>query len=400
MHDLAELLRPRPPRIVYLNTCSAGAGGWHGAGNLLCFPGNVVLTHLCPVRVGAAQGRAERFFHRLAHDGDDPVTSFLPRHNELASGGFAWMCGAIHSSARAWRLARPSETVCDEPDERWALRLDRRPQRMMVLDRVNYNLLRAATPRRGAAFVAAAGPGNHLHQLGEQLFTFLRDDEHMRRHLLRLDVTVPPDDARSQEPWDEHMRMALGAGPSATLVDAMTGFLRSRGVEDGHAVVWLDFGGWPRAASGRPIVRTTGWLRRCRHWTERHFSALPRLRVAYFLGLEVESALRGKIQRALKSPKIREEMNSSVFAYDVLVEPGPIEYDDIREFLRLNQALNLTEEDQRALAEAIHKTATCDREGTGYRESVELLQRGRERGWEQLLRELGGEDEDEDFYDV
>ena len=115
---------------------------------------------------------------------------------------------------------------------------------------------------------------------------------------------------------------------------------------------------------------------------------------------EATIATRGKIQRALKSPKIREEMNSSVFAYDVLVEPGPIEYDDIREFLRLNQALNLTEEDQRALAEAIHKTATCDREGTGYRESVELLQRGRERGWEQLLRELGGEDEDEDFYDV
>ena len=297
------------PLIVYLNTCQTGAGGFHGAGNMLCGRGRVVLSHLCAVEASTARARAQRFFQQLLLKNRSPVDAFMPEQGKLPSDPLAWMAGAVHSSIRGWSSPRERSAQVSH-DERWPERLDRDRQRSSVTDVIRTSLIRNSlaprqsltpeqaekSPLRGVAFVAVAQEGNLLRRHGTQLFTFIKDDLGLGRPCFQIEVEVPKQQEPMTPEWNECLLSALNAAPGDQLSSAVRGYLRKESIEDGDALLWIDFGGWPRPEHQKqPSIKK--WVEACRHWLAT-IDAGPKLRFGFFSG---SRAMRPTARRCRKA---------------------------------------------------------------------------------------------------
>jgi hypothetical protein len=167
----APLVDAMAPTVVYLNACQVGAGGWYGAGHQLAASGRLVLSHFCSISASYARDRANKFFGRLLSGRYSPLASFLPTPSDLADDNLEWLFGAAQTNSREWRFSgAPAPAV---PDDVWALRLDRQPQRDRVYTAVNRDLTKQPSLLRGVAFVGIGSEASRagLHPEGTIRFS-------------------------------------------------------------------------------------------------------------------------------------------------------------------------------------------------------------------------------------
>ncbi len=155
-------------------------------------------------------------------------------------------------------------------------------------------------------------------------------------------TSQPPQPTHTEEPWTEHLLAALSEpGEGAT---GRSAYLRSeRGIHDGRALLWLNFGR-PTYAQGGLGALLHRWLGVCRTWTEQ-LSRLDTLRVAFVIGLELTPIERSRVTAELDGRELRKSFNRGPFEYKQLDELAPLRSDqDIAEFLGRSRSVDLSEQ--------------------------------------------------------
>lgn len=278
--DVGDLLVHLPalnrhrPSILFLNACFVGRAGWGSAGHQLGQAIALVLAHAMPVRGGAAQKLAERFWTAVVRDRVDPVIAVHDR----SSGGvdhlgvratnrqFLDLAPAVVTSSYSRAHFQRPPGIAGYEAIRKAFDLDRSKQRAHFRDKLEDTL------RSGAKVhlvIAHGGPGNLMEKAPDQLLEYLLSKKlerelHIHKVALRKGVEdrlkgaqdEPSPGETPEPPFD---RLALeaallveaartsGARPM-TLEPAVRSLCRSR-LGDALPVVWLD-AGHIRADSG------------------------------------------------------------------------------------------------------------------------------------------------------
>ncbi len=181
----------RPPRLVYLNSCSGDAGGLLGAGNQLRRWVPAVIANRTAAWAGASRVLALEFFEGLLLDGAEPHAAIARTHERLYDldnievKDPRWMTPVLHASYEEWRhkpLRREREPAAEPYAEE---RLDRTRQMGEITQPARSMLQR----RRPAcqAFVWHGAEGQGVELFHDYLVSELkqwREVDHLRQ--LRL----------------------------------------------------------------------------------------------------------------------------------------------------------------------------------------------------------------------
>lgn len=385
----ARLAPAAPPRLLYVNACGTGAGGWTSAGHQLVDRVPAVISNRTLVRPADAAARALSWFSAFLGDGLDPVVALHALPEQLHLEDPAWWTPVVHAAYDVW------DTEKSRRARRWpsvARRLDRLHQRGLALARLDR--LVTGNRRRVDAWIGSGQPGRRVDQLGPHLADYL---EVAAAHLVQLDITRTiefPDDRRwLAEELEDAVLAALDA--EGEPLEYALNRIAQRRIRPGCVpLLWLDFGSFGRDPDLdlRPALKPTA-LREWLAWCDD--SLAPRcpagLRIVCILTIQTRKA--EKLERVVldyRAGHAQERFN----CYPL----PPVEGVPLNELLDF-----FTDADNTScpaslaveLARAIHDAAQ------DYDALVRYIEDGQANGWSRLLRSLRTtpepEDDDEAF---
>ncbi|HND30177.1 MAG TPA: hypothetical protein PLA94_09260, partial [Myxococcota bacterium] len=378
--ELARLLPEDRVKLVFLNTCMGGEGGWLSSLWQLSAVSPIVLSHHTSVLRDVAQERALSVWTSIFR-GTHPTTAFcdIPPSSPIQSS--EWWCGAVVDQTNAWTVDAPARAA-HLHDPLWAWRLDRTQQRDFILGRLR-EMVNTGRPSRSQVFLVYGPPRNHIDMFASSLEDrLLAEVESACIRRYRMDLP-PPAQVSHHEAWDQCLRAALGVGAELPLSDALgrlEGELRPDPGE--RALLWLQVEATPRARYPEEKgVRSAveGALTALSRWR----SDLPKhLRIAMLLPMEVPEENLGKVESWGNGLELD---HSSPEAGCYLVNPplSAVSVRDLYLFLAHHQDAERSDQVQRELARAIHERC----QGS-YAGAVELLQRGARIGFAALRTDL------------
>jgi len=322
---LAPLFQQVQPHFIYLNCCSVGQGGWHGAGSVLhqCAP--VVLSHHCPVHNVPARARGLHVLEKALTAEQSPSEAFCRAPEFPGSKDYEWMCGVVYERYKSWKGLRRLPGVEDKKRRVWEL--NREPQRNAALGTARRWLLDRRLTRRGVGFLAFGRPGDCTEALSKQLKTHLDD----ALNQTRIHVIKPLIPAGVDSRWDDRLASASQIAPQPTSLETLRACLRDR-EQGGAGWLWLDFGtfhfkGEAIAELKELPFRLDRWLEECVRWSEA-LQHTPEIRLCFFLGLVGQE---GTLRRARESlaPRLDRYENHDHFSFVGLSELADVEPNDI-----------------------------------------------------------------------
>jgi hypothetical protein len=274
----------------------------------------VVIGHTTRLPASEARDLARYFFKEVLLRGSHPARAVaIPS----TPGSFAWMTPVVFSSVPpdGWSggLGRP---VVVPPD--LGLRLDRDPQRSIVLKRVRDHLIQGNPRTAGLACLATGGDREAVDHLG----AVLEQDVGRSWPVVRLPLSKPSG-PQTTEAWEGSLREALrvDGGP---LKSALRLFLEDRYLRD-NVVIVLDFG-----AHASPPLELRAWVELCRAWA-RALVFSDTVRLLFVYGLVADLAEHDRLDA---------ELTRREFAPDTVVRPELLQrLEDLRhgELLRFLQ---------------------------------------------------------------
>lgn len=371
MADFRRLLAEAPPDIVYLNACKAGAAGWLSAGHQLTPEVPCVVAHRTTAWTVEAGRCARRWFDDFLGGGLDPVEAL----HQLPAGGstrdFEWATPIVWTSFESWRTHRE---IARRPRREPGLRLDRQTQRGMALNHV-YELI-ASEARRVEAMVVYGAKGALVEQFGNQLRDYLES----RQLCLSW---LPPRDPKTLEVTFDRLEEHLGLWLERRDFESLRMLLRRqappRGVSPSTPVLCLDWGVFGTA--GRPLSEEHlgDWLLFASDVLARHCP--PEIRLVSYLALELPEAEHGPLEETVE--ELRAEIRSQQFRCSLLPALADVTLVDLLDYLEDPTNTHCPASLGREAARCIFRH-TRGR----YEETVQLIARGEDEGWNRLVREL------------
>ena len=371
MADFRRLLAEAPPAVVVLNACKAGAAGWLSAGHQLTPEVPCVVAHRTTAWAGEAGRTARRWFDDFLGRGLDPVVAL---HRLPAGGstrGFSWATSVVWTCYESWQTHREIGALLRrEP----GLRLDRQTQRGMALNHV-YELI-ASEARRVEAMVVYGAEGALVEQFGNQLRDYLES----RQVCLRW---IAPRDGPSSEVIFDRLEEHLGLWLERRDFESLRMLLRRhappRGVSPSTPVLCLDWGVFGTA--GRPLSEEhlSDWLLFASDVLARHCP--PEIRLVSYLALELPEAEHGPLEETVE--ELRAEIRSQQFRCSLLPALADVTLNDLLDYLEDPTNTHCPASLGREAARSIFRH-TRGR----YEETVQLIARGEDEGWNRLVREL------------
>lgn len=385
----ARVSRDAPPRLLYVNACGTGAGGWSAAGHQLvdCVP--AVIANRTLVRPADAAARALSWFSAVLGDGLDPVTALhaLPEQTHLEDP--AWWTPVVHAGYDVWDTEKARRA------RRWpsvARRLDRLHQRGLALARLDR--LVTGNRRRVDAWIGSGPPGRRVDQLAPHLADYL---EVAAAHQVQLNIThtveFPVDRRWLAEDLEDAVVAALDA-EGEPLEYALNRIAQSRIRPGCLPLLWLDFGSFGKDAhlDLRPPLKPTA-LRDWLAWCDDSLAPRcpPGLRIICILTVQTTKA--EKLERVVLD--YRTDHAQERFNCYPLPPVAGVPLNELLDFFTDSDNTSCPPSLATELARAIHHAAR------DYDELVRFIEDGQANGWSRLLRSLRPaqtvEDDDEAF---
>lgn len=382
----ANLAAAAPPRLLYVNACGTGAGGWTSAGHQLVDQVPCVISNRTLVRPIDAAARALSWFSAVLGDGLDPIAALhaLPEPLRLEDPA-AWT-PTVHAAYDVWDTEKARRA------RRWpsvARRLDRLHQRGLALARLDR--LVTGSRRRVDAWIGSGPPGRRVDQLAPHLADYL---EVAAAHQVQLNIThtveFPIDRRWLAEELEDAVLAALDA-EGEPLEYALNRLAQSRIRPGCVPLLWLDFGsfGKDRSLDLHPPLKPTE-LRDWLAWCDDSLAPRcpPGMRIVCILTLQTLKA--EKLERVVldyRTGHAQERFN----CYPLPPVAG-VPLNELLDFFTDADNTSCPPSLATELARAIH-TAADD-----YDALVRYIEDGQANGWSRLLRSLrpAAEAEDDD----
>lgn len=376
LSDVKSNLRDPAPRIVYLNACKAGGGGWTSAGHQLSPAVPLVIAHRTTAWTDYAGVAAIAWMQECLTSGKDPL---LPLHELPALAtrrDYQWATTSAHASYSTW-TTRAASLRRRNPEE--GLRLDRTEQRAFVLSQAISELPK--DDFRVEALIAYGAQGNLVEKFSQQAIDHLESNAPSLA-IKRVRLEFPAHRAELEKFLEAELMRSLRAERYETLPDVLR-----RAAPDRRAnrmsLLWLDWGVFGTAPGTQPPLRTQelqAWVSFCCNRLTP--ACQPDMRIVSFLALELEEKshklLRDEV--ALLQRKFRRPRE---FSFNLLSPLPSLEFLHILSFLENPDYVSCPP----GLAEKAAQLIYAKTSGR-YDTSVELIKRAERTTWHQLVDEL------------
>lgn len=377
--ELLSLFGTHKPRVVFLNGCVTGAGGWQSAGTQLGAHIPLVIANRTIVFSKEAAQTAQWWFRSLFHDRIDPVESLHAADEAQSQWQPHWMTTVIHSRYQYSRIAGPSREYQD-PDQH--LDLDRDAPRALAVRHVK-DLVTDQT-RKVESIVAYATRSNMVSDFSTQLLRELTDSDQQKlfrvQHIpLKRFPQLP--EHRFSELRDQlvkELKVQLRAKPTETLRQLLN---RQHRAPMGTIprVLWLDFGVFGEGKDMHPPpTPLPEWLAFCKE------VLAPECPDGLFLlatlCIEVEEpAVLPFILEQIETARL--DLSSSIFRCSGLPPLHLVTEGDLHDYL--TKAKHGPEALARELAKYIYQLTKGE-----YEAAVSWIRRGHVEGWSLIFQEL------------
>lgn len=380
MADLKQAMAV-PARIVFVNGCMTGAGGWESAGHQLTPAVPLVVSNRTTAWTNhsgpAAIAWLEACLGGGPHGERDPVVLLDHLAASESTRGFQWTTTIVHTGHARWSAADVSRT----PRRRIGTDLDRWPQRHEAFAHVS-NLVQTRD-RRVEAIVAYGGPGNLIPHAADQLISEVERIGARLARIKHVELRFPESRKTLTKNLGLQLRDALGIGPHDNLESALRKRAPLADSSGATPVLWLDWGTFG-AGDQAPLLLDPDhigmWIEFCAGELSRE---CPReIRIVSFLAMEIDPGAHTSLVEKFEQHQI--DFGSAAFNADILPAFDRLRLVDLHKYLRdWREDLDITEK----LAGQIADLVFAKTKGR-YEETVALLEEGSATTWLSLRDKL------------
>ncbi len=382
--ELLGLFGTQKPRIVFLNGCVTGAGGWQSAGTQLGAHIPLVIANRTIVFSKEAAQTAQWWFRSLFQDRVDPVESLHAMDEAQSQWQPHWMTTVIHRRYQYSRIVGPSPEYRD-PDQH--LDLDRDLPRAVAVRHVQElvsDMNEAKQFRKVEAIVAYATRSNLVSDFSTQLLRELTAPAHQKnfrvQHLPIHRFPQLPEHRFSELRRElvSELKVQLRARPTETLRQLLN---RQHKAPMGTIprVLWLDFGVFGQGANMHPPpTPLTEWLAFCKEVLAPECPDGLFLLATLFVEVEDPEVLPF-LHEEIETAKLN--LLSSIFRCSELPPLQLVTESDLLQYL--TKAKHGPETLARELAKYIYQLTKGE-----YEAAVGLIRRGHREGWISMFQEL------------
>lgn len=377
LSDVKMNLRDPAPRIVYLNACKAGGGGWTSAGHQLSPAVPLVIAHRTTAWTDYAGVAAISWLQACLTTAKDPL---LPLHQlpaEATRRDYQWATTSVHASYATW-TTRAAARRRRNPEE--GLRLDRAEQRAFVLNQVLSEMPNDAF--RVEALIAYGAHGNSVDKFAQQAIDHLESKAGPSVAIKRARLEFPAHRAALEKSLEAELMRSLRAERYDELPDVLRRAAPERRAAQ-MSILWIDWGVFGTAPGTQPPLRTQelqAWVSFCCNRLTP--ACQPDMRIVSFLALELEEKSH-KLVRDEVAALQRRYRRPREFSFNLLAPLPSLEFLHILSFLENPEYASCPPGLADKAAELIF-TKTAGR----YDAAVELIKQAERTTWHQLVDEL------------